>query len=83
MSDMNIKLIKSKKDYRNSLLRLEVIFDVKSGTKEGNELEVLSILTEKYENDHFPIDLPEANGYFSEIEILKLQFLAKFEYEQH
>jgi HTH-type transcriptional regulator/antitoxin HigA len=50
---MNIKPIKTKKDYQNALSRLEVIFDSKPGTKEGDELEILSILIEKYENDHF------------------------------
>ena len=39
--------------------RLEKIFDAKKGTKEGDELEILGILIEKYEDEHFPIDLPE------------------------
>lgn len=56
---MNIKPVKTKKDYQNALLRLEAIFDAKPGTSEGDELEVLSILVEKYENEHFPIDLPD------------------------
>jgi HTH-type transcriptional regulator/antitoxin HigA len=50
--------IETEKDYQNALLRLEVIFDSKPGTKEGNELEFLSILIQKYENDNFPIILP-------------------------
>ena len=56
---MNIKPIKTKKDYQDALLRLESIFDAKAGTRDGDELEVLSILVEKYENDHFPIDMPD------------------------
>ena len=54
-----IKPIKTKKDYQRALSRLESIFDAKSGSKEGDELEVLSILIEKYENDHFPIGFPD------------------------
>lgn len=56
---MNIKPIKTKKDYQSALLHLEEIFDAKSGTEKGDELEVLSILIEKYENDNFPIDMPD------------------------
>ena len=57
--NMNIKPIKTKKDYQQALLRLEDIFDSKPGTPTGDELEVLSILIEKYENDKFPISLPD------------------------
>ena len=56
---MNLKVIKSKKDYQQALDRLEVIFDAKKGTPEGDELEIMGILIEQYENAHFPIDLPD------------------------
>ena len=56
---MDIKLIKTEKDYNQALERLEVVFDAKKGTPEGDELELLSILIEQYENTHFPIDLPD------------------------
>lgn len=56
---MKIKPIKNEQDYFNSLDRLEVIFDAKKNTALGDELEVLSILVEQYENEHFPIDLPD------------------------
>jgi HTH-type transcriptional regulator/antitoxin HigA len=56
---MTVKLIKTKKEYQQAMERLEMLFDAKKGTEEGDELEVLSILIEKYENEHFPIDLPD------------------------
>ena len=56
---MEIKPIKTDQDYNQALERLEVIFDAKKGTKEGDELEVLGFLIEKYEDDYFPIDLPD------------------------
>jgi hypothetical protein len=52
---MNLKPIKTKKDYEQALNRLEVIFDAKKGTNEGDELEILGILIDQYENEHFPI----------------------------
>ncbi len=56
---MNLKPIKTKKDYQQALGRLEVIFDAKTGTKEGDELEILGILISQFEDEHFPIDLPD------------------------
>ncbi|WP_299670090.1 helix-turn-helix domain-containing protein [uncultured Polaribacter sp.] len=56
---MELKPIKSDKDYRNSLERLEVIFDAKIDTKEGDEAEILSLLIENYENEHYPIASPD------------------------
>ena len=56
---MNIKIIRTEKDYIQSLARLEIIFDAKKGTSEGNELEVLGMLIDKYENEQFPIGFPD------------------------
>jgi len=56
---MKIRPIKSKKDYQDALKRLEVIFDAPPGTPQGDELEVLGILIDNYEREHFPIDLPD------------------------
>lgn len=56
---MNIKPIKTEQDHQEALDRLEVIFDAKKGSPEGDELEILVLLIEKYESVHFPIDLPD------------------------
>ena len=56
---MNIKPIKTQKDYELAMLRLDTLFDAKKGTAKGDELEVLSLLIDKYENDNFPIELPD------------------------
>jgi len=57
--NMPLKLIKTKKDYQNALDRLEVIFDARHGTIEGDELEILGILIDKYEKENYPIDFPD------------------------
>ena len=56
---MTIKPIKSKKDYQSALTRLDQIFDAKPGTKDGDELEILGILIEKYEQDRYPFDFSD------------------------
>jgi HTH-type transcriptional regulator / antitoxin HigA len=56
---MTIRPIKTQKDYEDAMTRLEILFDAKIGTPEGDELEVLSLLVERYEQEHFPIELPD------------------------
>lgn len=56
---VTIKPIKTKKDYQQALRKLEKIFDAMKGSAEGDDLEILSILIEKYEDQHFPIGLPD------------------------
>ena len=56
---MEIKPIKTEKDYNQALERVETIFDAKLGSAEGDELEVLGILIDQYESEHFPISLPD------------------------
>ena len=56
---MEIKPIKTENDYNQALVRLEVIFDAKKGSSAGDELEVLGILIDQYENEHFPVGMPD------------------------
>jgi HTH-type transcriptional regulator/antitoxin HigA len=56
---MEIKPIKTEQDYDKALDRLELIFDAKKDTPEGDELEVLGILIDRYEKENFPIDFPD------------------------
>lgn len=56
---MNWKVIKTEKEYQAALSRLEEIFDAKRGSKNGDELELISLLIDNYEKEKFPIDLPD------------------------
>lgn len=56
---MEIKPIKTEQDYNQALERLEMIFDAKKDSSDGDELEVLGILIDQYENEKFPISLPD------------------------
>jgi len=56
---MTIRPIKTRKDYQEALLRLEKIFDAKPASAEGDELEVLGILIDTYEKNHYPIEFPD------------------------
>lgn len=56
---MDIKIIKTEKEYHQALDRLELIFDSKPSSAEGDELELLALLIDQYENEHYPIALPD------------------------
>jgi HTH-type transcriptional regulator/antitoxin HigA len=56
---MKIKLIKTEEDYQAALERLEMVFDAKKDTSEGDELELLSLLIDQYEKENFPIEMPD------------------------
>ena len=56
---MTIKAIKTEADYNQALKRLEEIFHAPVDSEEGDEAEILSILIEKYEDEHYPIEAPD------------------------
>ncbi len=56
---MKISPIRNEQDYLNALDRLDAIFDAKKGSTQGDELKILSILIERYEDEHFPIGMPD------------------------
>ena len=56
---MKIKPIRNQADYQKALVRLEVIFDAKRGTEDGDELEILAMVIDNYENENFPIGMPD------------------------
>ena len=56
---MDLKAIKTEADYRASLSRLEEIFDAKIGTTESDELDILGLMVDDYENKHYPIEAPD------------------------
>jgi len=56
---MNIFPLRSETDYERALARADKLMDAKTGTHEADELEILSILIEKYEDEHYPIDVSD------------------------
>ena len=55
---MPLKIIKTKKEYQESLERFEEIFQAKAGTAESDEADVLALLIREYEDKHYIIDAP-------------------------
>jgi HTH-type transcriptional regulator/antitoxin HigA len=56
---MELKPIKTKAEYKAALREIEALFDVPERTPEADKLEVLAMLVEKYEAEHYPITAPD------------------------
>jgi HTH-type transcriptional regulator/antitoxin HigA len=56
---MDIKPIRTKHDYEAALRTIESLMTATRNTPEGDRLEVLVTLVERYERKHFPLDLPD------------------------
>jgi len=56
---MNIKPIKSEKDYSDTLLKIETLMNAKPNTPQMDELEILTTLVEVYEEQFHKIEAPD------------------------
>lgn len=56
---MNIKPIRSQKDYRAALREIDSLMGAEAGSPAGEKLDVLVTLVEAWERKHFPMELPE------------------------
>jgi len=57
--EMEIKPIKTKKDYEKALKKIEELFNAKANSHEGDLLEVLVTLVESYEQKKYNIAPPD------------------------
>ena len=56
---MDIKPIKSERDYRRVLKEIDALMDAKANSPEGDRLDILVTLAEAWEAKHHPIDAPD------------------------
>ena len=56
---MEIRPIKTEKDYNSVLKQIEQLFNAAPGTTMGDRLEVLATLVEAYEDKHYNIPMPD------------------------
>ena len=54
-----LKIIRTEKEYNDALRRIDKLMDTAVGFPEEEELELLLLLVEKYEREHFPIEPPD------------------------
>jgi HTH-type transcriptional regulator/antitoxin HigA len=54
-----VKPIRSKADYEQALAEVARLWGAKSGTRDGDRLDVLATLIDAYEAEHYPMDPPD------------------------
>lgn len=78
---MKAKIIKTEAEYEGMLKRIEVLMDAAPGTPEEDELELLGLLVEHYEKEHYPIGSPtpqEAIEFFMDQKSLTNADMVKY-----
>lgn len=56
---MKAKVIQTEQEYEAALAHVDKLMDAVPGSSKEDELELWSLLIEKYEEEHFPIDSPD------------------------
>ena len=56
---MNIRMIKTEDDYRAALIKMESLFGAEIGTVESDEADILGLMIDEYERQHYFIDAPD------------------------
>jgi HTH-type transcriptional regulator/antitoxin HigA len=56
---MEINMIKTEKDYERALEKIEILLNADETSENTEQLEILSILVEDYENKHYKIESPD------------------------
>jgi HTH-type transcriptional regulator/antitoxin HigA len=54
----SIRPLRTRRDYKKALDILNIYLDSKPGTREGDLVQVLALIIEKYEEEHFNIEGP-------------------------
>ena len=56
---MTLRPLKTEADYQEALAEIDRIFDAEPNTPEGDRLDILTLLVEAYEEQHYPIPAPD------------------------
>jgi len=54
-----LKPIRTKTDYKRALAEIGRLWGAKTGTREGDRLDILTTLIDAYETEHYPMDPPD------------------------
>ena len=56
---VEVKPIRSRRDHEAALKEVDRLWGAKTGTRDGDRLDVLATLIDVYEAEHYPIDPPD------------------------
>ena len=64
---MELKPIRTKKDYRAALAEVDRLWDAPAKSPAADQLDVLTLLIEQYERRHFPIADPDPIDFLAHV----------------
>jgi HTH-type transcriptional regulator / antitoxin HigA len=56
---MKPKILKTEEEYAEALAKVESLMEARPGSAKEEELELWALLVERYEAQHFPIEIPD------------------------
>jgi HTH-type transcriptional regulator/antitoxin HigA len=59
VTEMTLRPIRTKRGHQAALKDIEALWEAPSGSPEADRLEVLTLLVEAYEREHYPIEAPD------------------------
>jgi len=59
---MDVKVIRNDEDHAEALSRIAQLWGAQEGSPEGDELDILATLVERYEDRVFPVELDADRG---------------------
>ena len=64
---MDIQPVRTEQQYQGALERISTLMDARPGSAEGDELDVLTTLVERYERQHFPVEAPDPVSFLRQV----------------
>ena len=64
---MELRPIRSKREHQAALKEAEALWNAPEGSPEADRLEVLTLLIEAYEREHFPIEDPDPIDFLQHV----------------
>ncbi len=78
---MPLRPIRTKREYQAALKETEALWNARSGSPEADRLEVLVLLIEAYEQEHFPIEAPDPIDFL--LHVMEARSLSRKDLEQY
>ena len=78
---MELKPIRTKREHQAALKEIEALWNARPGTPEADRLEVLTLLIEAYEREHFPIEDPDPIDFLQHV--MEARDLARKDHEPY
>lgn len=64
---MELRPIRTQREHKAALKEVEALWDAPEGSAKADRLEVLTLLIEAYEREHFPIDDPDPIDFLQHV----------------